>query len=278
MVDWPRPEVMRHMAHPNVAISTTRSVETGVFQHALVADRLITHHSVSIKEVNYLFPLYLYPDTSKQDLFSHTDEVGERKPNLNLELVSALTHAYKREPTAEQILHYVYGVLYSPSYRELYNDFLKTDFPRIPFTADGVRFRDMAALGEQLTALHLLKSPELDPPLARFNGEGDARVAKNKSAGFRYDPDEERVWINDAQFFEPVAPELWEYRIGGYQVLEKWLKDRRDRQLSLDEIRTYCRIVTAIAKTIELQEQIDELYAGVEEAVVEIGYSDGGEP
>lgn len=136
----------------------------------------------------------------------------------------------------------------------------------------------MAAFGERLAVLHLLKSPELDPPLARFHGEGNARVAKNRKAGFRYDPDEERVWINDAQFFEPIAPELWEYRIGGYQVLEKWLKDRRERQLSLDEIRTYCLIVTAIAKTVEVQEQIDELYAGVEEAVVEIGFSEGGEP
>lgn len=242
-----------------------------------VTAHIAPHKALATYHRNYVFPLYFYPDASKHDLFSHTEEAGERKPNLNPELVTALTHAYEREPTPEQIFHYAYAVLYSPSYRELYNEFLKTDFPRIPFTADGDRFRDMAALGERLTPLHLLKSPELDPPLARFHGEGNARVGKNQKAGFRYDPDEERVWINDAQFFEPVVPELWEYRIGGYQVLEKWLKDRRERQLSLDEIRTYCRIVTAIVKTIELQEQIDELYAGVEEAVVEVRVSEGRE-
>ncbi len=131
-------------------------------------------------------------------------------------------------------------------------------------------FRELAALGRRLVDLHLLRSEELDPPLARFEGEGDNRVARTKSQGFRYEPQEEQVYINKTQYFAPVSQELWEYQIGGYQVLEKWLKDRKERQLTLEEIRTYCRIITAIAKTIEIQEEIDALYPQVEEQLVKL--------
>jgi len=113
-------------------------------------------------------------------------------------------------------------------------------------------------------ALHLLESPELDPPLARFEGRGDNRVAKSKREGFRYEAESERVYINKTQYFAPVPLEVWEYPIGGYQVCHKWLKDRRGRQLRLNDIRTYCLIVTALARTLELQEEIDGLYSRVE--------------
>jgi hypothetical protein len=116
--------------------------------------------------------------------------------------------------------------------------------------------------------LHLLQSEELDPPAARFQGEGDNRVAAKKGKGFRYEQKEERVYINKTQCFEPVPLELWEYWIGEYQVLGKWLKDRKDRVLSLQEIKTYCRIVTAIQKTIEIQEEIDALYPEVEKEII----------
>ncbi|MCD6506596.1 hypothetical protein J7M22_08205 [Candidatus Poribacteria bacterium] len=138
------------------------------------------------------------------------------------------------------------------------------DFPRIPFPAERETFEAMAELGRRLVALHLLESPELDPPLTRFEGKGDNRVAKNKREGFRYDAETERMYINRTQYFTPVPLEVWEYPIGGYQVCEKWLKDRRERRLSLDDIRTYCRIVTALIRTIKLQEEIDGLYSRVE--------------
>jgi len=162
------------------------------------------------------------------------------------------------------------AVLYADTYREKYAEFLKIDFPRIPFTADFELFQALAALGKRLVDLHLLRSEELDPPAARFEGEGDSRVARTKSQGFRYEPREERVYVNKTQYFEAVPLELWEYQIGGYQVLAKWLKDRRDRQLNLEEIKTYCRVVTAIQRTIALQEEIDALYSEAEKQVVEI--------
>ena len=102
------------------------------------------------------------------------------------------------------------------------------------------------------------------------HGKGDRRVARTKSKGFRYEDREERVYVNKSQHFEPVPLELWEYQIGGYQVLAKWLKDRRDRVLSLEEIKTYCRVVTAIQRTIALQEEIDALYPEAESQIVKI--------
>ncbi|MFH1921317.1 MAG: type ISP restriction/modification enzyme, partial [Planctomycetota bacterium] len=261
----PRPEVMRHMlAGENLAISTTRNVEIGSgFQHAFCTQYLIQNHSVSLKEANYLFPLYLYPSADSDDLFAH-HEPSERQSNLNPKLVVALTEAYGRESTPEDIFHYVYAVLYAPTYRTKYAEFLRTDFPRVPFTADAKLFQKLAALGARMTALHLLTSPELDPPACRFEGEGDSRIGKGRKAGFRYEPGEQRAYINATQYFAPVAEAMWRYQVGGYQVCEKWLKDRQERHLAVDDIRTYCRIVTALGRTLVIQTEIDALYPGVE--------------
>jgi len=264
----PRRDVMRHMIDENVGLITPR-------QHkdefgAYVTKHIGTHKTVAVYDINYYFPLYLYPDASKKDLFSEL-EPDERKPNLNPKVVAALTAAYGEEPAPEDVFHYVYAVLYADTYREKYAEFLKIDFPRIPFTADFELFQTLAALGTRLVGLHLLRSAELDPPAARFQGQGDGRVARTPSQGFRYEPEKERVYVNKTQYFEPVPLELWEYQIGGYQVLAKWLKDRRDRRLTLEEIKTYCRVVTAIQRTIALQEEIDALYPEAESQVVGSG-------
>ena len=121
----------------------------------------------------------------------------------------------------------------------------------------------MSEYGYRLVNLHLLKSQELDPPIARFQGNGDNRVEKPK-----YEEKGELVYINKAQYFEGISEEIWRYQIGGYQVCDKWLKDRKDRILSLDEIQTYCRIVTAIQKTIDIQTAIDEVYEEIEKTVI----------
>jgi len=213
------------------------------------------------------FPLYLYPTAGRGNLFAHL-ESAKRQPNLDPEMVALLAAAYGCEPAPEEIFHYIYAVLYAPGYREKYAEFLRMDFPRIPFTTDGALFLKLARLGERLTALHLLKSSELNPPVCRFKGQGDNRVGKGKKEGLRYDPGEQRVSINAAQHFTPVSNAVWTYRVGGYQVCEKWLKDRRDRRLELDDIRTYCRIVTALKRTIDIQGKIDNLYPEIEKEPV----------
>ena len=183
-------------------------------------------------------------------------------------MVSALTDAYGNQPAPEDIFHYIYAVLYAPQYRVKYAEFLRMDFPRIPFAADAELFAKLAGLGARLVGLHLLKSPDLDPPACRFDGEGDGRVAKGRTDGLRYELEEQRVYINATQYFAPVPEPVWMYQVGGYQVCEKWPKDRRERRLELDDIRTYCRIVTALARTMEIQQQIDALYPDVERNTV----------
>ena len=210
------------------------------------------------------FPLFLYPTADSSGLFA-SQETPKRQPNLNPNLVSALTDAHGRAPSPEDIFHYIYAVLYAPTYRTKYAQFLRIDYPRIPFTTNMELFAEFVNLGERLVGLHLLKSPELDPPACRFEGKGDARVAKTKAQGFRYDADVERVYVNRTQYFGPLPREIYEYRIGGYQVCQKWLKDRKERRLGLDDIRTYCRMVTAINRTLTIQQQIDVLYPQAEE-------------
>ena len=163
----------------------------------------------------------------------------------------------------------MYAVLYAPTYRERYAAFLRMDFPRVPFTAEAEVFATLSALGQRLVDLHLLRSPELDPPACRFEGQGDGVVGRGKT-GLRYDPATERVYINATQYFGPVPPDVWAYQVGGYQVCEKWLKDRRERRLTLDDIRAYCRIVTALGITLALQAELDAVYAAVEGATVQL--------
>ena len=258
----PRPEVMRHMlAGENVALCIGRQGHVvGASEWNLVyCSQWIEDLNLFYRGGSMNFPLFLYPTADSSGLFA-SQETPKRQPNLNPNLVSALTDAHGRAPSPEDIFHYIYAVLYAPTFRTKYAQFLRIDYPRIPFTTNMELFAEFVNLGERLVGLHLLKSPELDPPTCRFEGQGDARVAKTKAQGFRYDADEERVYVNRTQYFGPLPREIYEYRIGGYQVCQKWLKDRRERRLELDDIRTYCRIVTAIGHTLTIQHQIDALY------------------
>lgn len=264
MVDWGRPEVMRHMMQENLGLLTCRQQNKVGFYHALTCKNIVESCVVSNKtrEINYLFPLYLYPDTDKKDLFSHARESEKRQPNISPELFVALSEVYKKKPTPEGMFYYIYAVLYSNIYRTKYAEFLKIDFPRIPFTKDHELFGKMAEYGERLVDLHLLNSAELDSPIARFQGKGENKVEK-----VRYE--NSKVFINKEQYFEGIAPQVWEYQIGGYQVCEKWLKDRKGRTLSLDEIKHYCKVITALQKTIEIQKAIDKIYPEVEKETIE---------
>ncbi len=303
-IDFGREEVMKHMlSGKNLALISPKQFkeEPG----ALVTDLLAIHKTVSAFDTNYYFPLYLYSKAEKENakkrkkgggtmmmVFEEGEEYADRRPNINKEFYALLENVYRQKhsfddsessdesegrsqtgeriPTPEQILYYTYAVLYAPAYRQTYAEFLKSDFPRVPFTKDYELFCDLAEFGEELTNLHLMKSEKLNDPIAKFQGEGNNVIAKSKKVGRNYVADEERVYINkEKQYFEGIPEEVWEYQIGGYQVLDKWLYDRRERHLSNEEIQHYCRVATALYHTIELQKEIDELYAGVEEDVVE---------
>ena len=262
LVCRPRTKVMFHMlAGPNLGLSTTRSREISAgWEHTFVSRHLMQHHAVSLKEVNYLFPLYVYPAVTPAKVG------GDREPNLDREFVkefgSRIGLAFipdgagdlETEFGPEDVFHYIYAVLHSPEYRRRYADFLKSDFPRVPFTQDRQRFAAVVALGRRLAALHLM------------DAEGDAVPAfpiagRNRVERPRYAPPSDklpgRVWINRDQYFEGVEPGTWAFAIGGYRPAEKWLKDRKGRTLSFDDIAHYRRICAALAETPRIMARID---------------------
>jgi predicted helicase len=264
----PRSEVMRHMLKKNLGLVVPKQTKEDF--GALVSNCISGHKSVAAYDINYLFPLYLYPQDKEADscreqptLYADEKQNGPR-PNIDEKFYRKLSEAYGVKPVPEELLHYVYAILYANSYRTKYAEFLRLDFPRIPFTNDVGHFRRVAGLGERLAALHLMTSPLLDQPVAKFEGEGESKLDKP-----RYDAESRRAYINTGRWFDGVAPEVWEYRIGGYQVCDKWLKDRKGRVLQLDDIKHYCRVVTAISRTIEVQREIDGLYEEVEKETVE---------
>ena len=264
----PRSEVMRHMLKENLGLVVPKQAKED--SGAFVANCITGHKTVAAYDINYLFPLYLYPEDKEADacreqptLYADEKPNGPR-PNIDEDFHRKLAAAYGVKPAPEELLHYIYAILYANSYRTKYSEFLRLDFPRIPFTKDYSHFRKLAELGERLVAMHLMTSPLLDIPAAKFEGEGDNKVEKS-----RYDAVSRRVWINAGRCFDGVTPEVWEYRIGGYQVCDKWLKDRKGRALQLEDIKHYCRVVTALSLTIETQREIDGLYGEVEKETVE---------
>jgi len=261
VIERSRKEVMGHMMQKNLGLIFHKREELLIpYSHFLVTTDIIEHGCLSSKTTCYLAPLYLYHETEKEYLFNHTEET-----NIRPKLFEVLTEVYKKELIPEEIFYYIYAVLYSNIYRTKYADFLKIDFPRIPFTKDYKLFSKMAEYGQSLVDLHLLKSAEIDQPIAKFQGKGDERVEK-----LRYDEKEKRTYINESQYFEGITKEVWEYQIGGYQVCNKWLKDRKKKFLSLNDIKHYCKIVTSLQKTIEVQKAIDDIYPEVEKETVEI--------
>ncbi|MGB9755001.1 type ISP restriction/modification enzyme [Roseiflexus castenholzii] len=255
----PRPEVMRHMlAGENVALIVPRRVEhRGAWRHAFVAGQMVDHVAVSLKTIDYCFPLSLAPSTTAPGMFPQN-----RTPNLADWLLPQLTAAYNVTPTPEQVLAYIYAVLYSPTYRQKYAEELRVDFPRAPFTADPEVFRQMADLGQELIDVHLMRKT-VQVAGVRSQGQGSDKIEF-----VRYDPASGRVAINRDQYFEGITPEMWAYQIGGYQVLEKYLNDRKGRQL--DDPAPSIHIAEAIARTMKIQAQIDQVYPQVETNVMRV--------
>jgi predicted helicase len=258
----PRGEVMRHMLQENIALITPRQFkeQSGAFATANIAG----HKTVSAFDINYFFPLYTYPQTIRDDLFSQ-NESDKRIPNFAVKLIETLKSAFKKDPSPEEIFRYIYALLYSNAYRKKYAEFLKTDFPRVPFTKDYKLFNKLAGKGEELIELHLLKSKKLVKPIAKCEGSGDLRVVK-----VTYDQKKARVHINPEKWFTGIPPEVWEYYTGGYQVAEKWLKDRRGKEPSSEEVAHYTRVITAIAETISIQRSLYDLIAEIEASLLEL--------
>ena len=238
-----------NMLLQNLALCTTRATEISRgWEHVWMSNGLIQHHTVSIKEVNYLFPLWLHPTADLLDTAA-----PEKRANLAPDFIAALTQAIGQTSTPEGTLAYLYAVLYTPSYRARYADFLKRDFPRIPLTTNCALFDAFVAIGTELIALHVMD--KILPRITGFNVAGNNEVVKvryaagNDGAG--------RLHINDAQYFDGVPQAVWDMHIGGYRVAEKWLKDRKGRMLSYDDLTHYQSVISALSRTLELQAQLD---------------------
>ena len=245
VVERPREAVMRHLLPPGslgLVAPRQHKEEPG----ALVADTLVAHKAVSAFDINSVFPLYLH---SEGGLYG-----AARKPNLDPAFLRLLKERLGEEPSPELVLQYVYAVLYSPPYRRRYAALLRADFPRVPLPPDRGAFLELAGLGAVLISLHLLESDRLDRPGVRF-GEGSGTLDGRRE--FR----DGRLIVNaEGQAFEGISREVWEYRVGGYQVLDRWLAGRAGRALRMREIEDFRRTAEALRWTIDYQRRIGLLW------------------
>lgn len=251
----------------NIALAVTKILSGEKFNHAFISDKIgdYCYLSDKTKEFAIFFPLWLYNSKNKAQaqLFSPA-QLEPKNSNIKKEIIDSLLSSYKKPVSPEEIFYYIYTILYSNIYRQKYLEFLKIDFPRMPFTSNYEIFKKLSQLGQILVELHLLKSPLLEKSSSRFEGEGKLNLVKKVN----YDPQGNKVYINESQFFTNIEPEVWNYFIGSYQVLNKWLKDRKGRYLTDEEIKTYIKIVESLRQTIRIQIEIDKLYPSVEEDLI----------
>lgn len=260
MVDWGREEVMNHLIKDNIAICLVK-VGRDADAHNYFLSNHITDKSISSSLDNAnVFPLYLYPEINGQQSIEQSEG---RKANLNAEIVKqiaeklGLTFTNEKETTENtfapiDILDYIYAVLHSPSYREKYKEFLKIDFPRVPYPKDQDTFWTLVKLGGEIREIHLLESPKVEQYITQYPMDGDNVVGKPKYK-------DGKVFINDTQYFDNVPQVAWEFYIGGYQPAQKWLKDRKDRKLEFDDILHYQKIIVALSETDSLMKEIDKI-------------------
>ncbi|GHA68729.1 DNA methyltransferase [Formosimonas limnophila] len=260
LIDRSREKIMHHMiGRENLSLLICRQQSTFDFQHIFISNLISECCSVSLqtKETSYHMPIYLYSEATKQ---GELNSDAARIPNLNSELIQNFAQYINLTFTPEktddagsfapiELLDYIYGVLHSPTYRETYKEFLKIDFPRVPYPKNPQTFRQWAALGAQLRALHLLEDTSLDTPITTYPVTGDHVVDKPIFVADTDNPAVGKVLINATQYFGQVPRAAWEFYIGGYQPAQKWLKDRKGRSLSFDDIMHYQKIIQAQMKT-----------------------------
>lgn len=251
-----RYDVMKHLLKPNLSLQITsqnRQLSLGyIFISNCISDR---HLLDSAADSMSVFPLYLYPEKDSK--------TASRTPNLNSEIVQKIADGLGLKFTNEKesdsgafapidILDYIYAVLHSPTYREKYKEFLKIDFPRVPYPKDKETFWKLVRLGGELRQIHLLESPAVEKYITKYPADGDNVVNKIKYQ-------DGKVYINDTQHFANVPEVAWSFFIGGYQPAQKWLKDRKGRKLEFDDILHYQKIIVALTETDRIMKEVDKV-------------------
>jgi predicted helicase len=249
MVDWGREEVMRHLlSGENVALIVPKQPleEIGGF----VTRNLSAHKTFSAYNINYIFPLYLYENVM--------GGVDARRPNLDPKIYKAIQKIVP-DVQPQSLFDYIYAVLHSRAYRHRYAEFLKSDFPRIPYPKDKKTFHALAAKGAELRGLHLMESPALDNLITTYPNGGTHEIVASRWEDGKGKSRLGRVWINSTQYFDNVPLAAWEFYIGGYQPAQKWLKDRKGRKLTSDDLLHWQRIIVALAETDRVMSEIDKI-------------------
>lgn len=255
-----RYSVMKHFVlGKNIGLCLMRSlVNTELYNTVFLSHSLSDINFYGFQ--SYTFPLYQYIDSASEQVSFFTQN---REPNLNMDIVHefesklGLIFTVEKETTDGtfapiDILDYIYGVLHSNTYRTKYKEFLKIDFPRIPYPKDSDYFFKVAELGRQIREIHLFDSPVLNNLVTSFPIDGDCEVIKPEYK-------DGKVYINAAQYFDGVPEQAWNFYIGGYQPAQKWLKDRKRRILSYEDIIHYQKIIVALEQTNKLMQAIDEI-------------------
>lgn len=261
---YPVYAVMQHFTGKNLGLVVSKKSRQLSLGYMFITNEITDLHILdSAADSTYIFPIYIHPDTENSTLF----ESQTRKPNLNPEIITQIAQKLNMEFVEdgagdgkktfgpEGVLDYIYAVLHSPTYREKYKEFLKIDFPRVPFTEDKGIFWKLVALGRELRGLHLLESEKVNQPITGFPIVGDNTVVKVRFEGEQSG----KVWFNDVQYFDKVPRSAWEFYIGGYQPAQKWLKDRKGRKLSSDDIEHYQKIIVALTETDRIMKEVDKV-------------------
>ncbi|MCX5963681.1 MAG: N-6 DNA methylase, partial [Cyanobacteria bacterium] len=266
VMDRPRRELIDNVFRKdNLCINTVRQTRLDFWNHSIVSDTPTPAVFVEIKDGSNVFPLYLYP-TNTPTLFEAepTNSPHGRRPNLAPEFINELSEKLGLEffPDGkgdqvktfapEDIFNYIYATFHSPTYRQRYAEFLKIDFPRVPLTSNKQLFWELANKGDKLVQLHLMKDTGTE--ISSYPESGSNLVEQIK-----YNETKQQIWINSEQYFDHIPPHIWNFHIGGYQVCQKWLKDRKGRELSFDDLTHYQNIISILGETIEIMNDIDQI-------------------
>lgn len=262
---WPVKQVMRHYIDgPNIGLLLPKALRDSEFAHVFVtaipSEAIFLSSSTGSNAMN--LPLYIYPEGGTLDnsvRVNFEDKLYARirkAAGLNGPLAAGVGSGDFLQTTGEarpdevKVFDFIYGVLHCPAYRDTYAEFLKIDFPHIPFPTSTDVFATVSAKGEALRRLHLMEDAAIGETPYPFHGEGDSVVGKPSSGGGR-------IWINATQYFDNVPDIVWDFPIGGYQPAQKWLKDRKGRALSWDDVRHYQKIIKVLAETDRIMQEIE---------------------
>ncbi|EKZ9192501.1 DNA methyltransferase [Campylobacter jejuni] len=259
-VERPRIDIMEHfLGYENIGLIYDRGTNLKEISNLFISSKVIDKHLVGAN--SYVSPLYLYPTTrSKKFLKKENPNFNEENftskiENFKESFRTFMDELYKEKFSPEDILGYIYAVLFHKIYREKYLDFLKIDFPKIPFTKDKNTFKNLSKLGLKLVNLHLLKNDELD-----FNiGEALFKDIKNKNfkiQKIKYNKDVKELFINESLYFNKVSPEIYEFKIGGYAVLDKYLKSHKEEDI---DHKHFTLIIQTLDETLKIQDEISKI-------------------